>query len=201
MKKRGLVITTIGLVLIGISLSIAVSAAPSNITGPNDLSMAAMFEGMFDEITDEIQILPDDFAYVSYDVSSSDTPLLWGIQIIDYTSGDVLSIKISNIFGDNYGEFTMSKPILFETLQIVQSDVLNFEIENIGSRPVNVIVMFTEDTENSDAFSNPNSPMMNMVIPLLVSGLLLVLGIIISIVGILLILLDLKNNLDDKRNY
>jgi len=138
---------------------------------------------------------------VSYDVSSSDTPLLWGIQIIDYTSGDVLSIKISNIFGDNYGEFTMSKPILFETLQIVQSDVLNFEIGNIGSRPVNVIVMFTEDTENSDAFSNPNSPMMNMVMPLLVSGLLLVLGIIISIVGILLILLDLKNNLDDKRNY
>jgi len=201
MKKRGLVITTIGLVLIGISLSIAVSAAPSNITGSNDLSMAAMFEGMFDEITDEIQILPDDFAYVSYDVSSSDAPLLWGIQIIDYTSGDMLSIKISNIFGDDYGEFTMSEQILFETLQIVQSDVLNFEIENIGSRPVNVIVMFSEDPENSDAFSNPNSPMMNMVVPLLVSGLLLVLGIIISIVGILLILLDLKNNLDDKRNY
>jgi len=201
MKKRGLVITTIGLVLIGVSLSIAVSAAPSNITGPNDLSMAAMFEEMFDEITDEIQILPDDFAYVSYDVSSSDAPLLWGIQIIDYTSGDMLSIKISNIFGDDYGEFTMSEPILFETLQIVQSDVLNFEIENIGSRPVNVIVMFSEDPENSDAFSNPNSPMMNMVMPLLVSGLLLVLGIIISIVGILLILLDLKNNLDDKRNY
>jgi len=40
-----------------------------------------------------------------------------------------------------------------------------------------------------------------MVVPLLVSGLLLVLGIMISIVGILLILLDLKNNLDDKRNY
>jgi len=138
---------------------------------------------------------------VSYDVSSSDAPLLWGIQIIDYTSGDMLSIKISNIFGDDYGEFTMSEPILFETLQIVQSDVLNFEIENIGSRPVNVIVMFSEDPENSDAFSNPNSPMMNMVVPLLVSGLLLVLGIIISIVGILLILLDLKNNLDDKRNY
>jgi len=201
MKKRGLVITTIGLVLIGISLSIAVFAAPSNLTGPNDLSMDSMFEKIVDEITDEIQILPDDFAYVSYDVSSSDAPLLWGIQIIDYTSGDMLSIKISNIFGDDYGEFTMSEPILFETLQIVQSDVLNFEIENIGSRPVNVIVMFSEDPENSDAFSNPNSPMMNMVVPLLVSGLLLVLGIIISIVGILLILLDLKNNLDDKRNY
>ena len=201
MKKRGLVITITGLVLIGISLSIAVSAVPSNITGPNDLSMAAMFEGMFDEITNEIQIMPDDSAYVSYDVSSSDAPLLWGIQIIDYTSGDMLSIKISNIFGDDYGEFKMSEPILFEALEITQSDSLNFEIENIGSRPVNVIVMFSEDPENSDAFSNPNSSMMNTMVPLLVSGFLLILGIIISIIGIFVILVDLKNNLDNKRNY
>ena len=170
MKKRGLVITITGLVLIGISLSIAVSAVPSNITGPNDLSMAGMFEGMFDEITNEIQIMPDDSAYVSYDVSSSDAPLLWGIQIIDYTSGDMLSIKISNIFGDDYGEFKMSEPILFEALEITQSDSLNFEIENIGSRPVNVIVMFSEDPENSDAFSNPNSPVMNTLMPLFTNG-------------------------------
>ena len=201
MKKRGLIITIIGLVLIGISLSLAVSAVPSNITGPNDLSMAAMFEGMFDEITNEIQIMPDDSAYVSYDVSSSDSPLLWGIQIIDYTSGDMLSIKISNIFGDDYGEFAMSEPILFEALEITQSDALNFEIENIGPRPVNVIVMFSEDPENSDAFSNPNSPVMNTLMPLLVSGFLLILGIIISIIGIFVILVDLKNNLDNKRNY
>ena len=84
MKKRGLVVTVIGLVLIGISLSIAASAVPSNITGPNDLSMAAMFEGMFDKITNEIQIMPDDSAYVSYDVFSNDAPLLWGVQIIDF---------------------------------------------------------------------------------------------------------------------
>jgi len=201
MKKRGLVITIIGFVLIGISLSIAVSAVPSNITGPNDHSMAAMFEGMFDKITNEIQIMPGDSAYVSYDVSSSDAPLLWGIQIIDYTAGDMLSVKISNIFGDDYGEFVMSEPILFEALEIVQSDALNFEIENIGTRNVNVIVMFSEDPENSDALSNPNSPVMNMVMPLLVSGFLLVLGIIISIIGVLVILIDLKNNLGNKRNF
>ena len=201
MKKRGLVITIIGFVLIGISLSIAVSAVPSNITGPNDLSMAAMFEGMFDKITNEIQIMPDDSAYVLYDVSSSDAPLLWGIQIIDYATGDMLSVKISNIFGDDYGEFVMSEPILFEELEIVQSDALNFEIENIGTRTVNVIVMFSEDPENSDALSNPNSPVMNMVMPLLVSGFLLVLGIIISIIGVLVILIDLKNNLGNKRNF
>jgi hypothetical protein len=201
MKKRGLVITIIGMAFIGISLSIAVSAVPSDITSPNDLSMAAMFEEMFDEVTEEIQIIPGESAYVPYDVSSYDTSLLWGIQIVDYKSGDKLSIDISNIFGDNYGKFVISEPVLFEALEITQSDALNFEITNIGSQTVNVVVMFSEDPANSNALSNPNSPVMNMVVPLLISGFLLVLGIIISIIGVIVILVDLKNNLDNKRNY
>ena len=201
MKKRGSVITIVGLIFIGISLVIAVSTIPSNITGPNDLSMAVMFEGMFDEITSELQIMPNESAYVTYDTSSFGTLLLWGIQITDYVSGDTLSINISNIFGDDYGHFVMSEPILFEALQLEQSDSLNFEIKNTGSRDVNVIVMFSEDPENSDALSNPDSPVMNMVMPLLISGFLLVLGIIISIIGVIVILVDLKNNFDNKRNY
>ena len=201
MKKRGLFITIVGLVLIGISLSIATSIVPSTITGPNDLSMAAMFEEMFDEVTTEIQIMPGEFVYVSYDASIYNAPLLWGIQIIDYESGDVLSINISNIFGDDYGELVISEPILFEVLEIVQSDSLTFEIKNIGSRTANVVVMFSEDPENSDVLSNPNSPVMDMVMSLLISGFLLILGIIFSIIGVLVILVDLKNNLDNKRNF
>jgi len=201
MNKRGLIIIIVGLVLIGISLSIAMSIVPSNVSGPNDLSMATLFEGVFDEITNEIEIMPGELAYVSYGTSSYDAPLLWGIQIIDYKSADALSIKISNIFGDDYGEFVMSEPILFESLEIVQSDTLNFEIENIGSRPVNIVVMFSEDPENSDALSNPDSPIMNMVMPLAISGVLLLLGIIITIIGVVVILVDLKNNLDNKRNF
>jgi len=204
MKKRGLVITIVGLVLVGISLSIAVTTIPSNISDPNDFSMAIMFEGMFDEITNEIQIMPGELAYVSYDVSSYDVssydaPLLWGIQIIDYKSGDALSINISNIFGDHYGEFVMSEPILFEALEIEQSDTLSFEIKNDGPRNVDVVVMFSEDPENSDVFSD--SPMMNMMVSLVISGFLLILGIIISIIGVFVILVDLKNNSENKRNY
>lgn len=95
----------------------------------------------------------------------------------------------------------MSEPILFEALDITQSDSLNFEIENTGPRIVTIVMMFSEDPESSDALSNPNSPVLNLVIPLLISGFLLVLGIIISIIGIILILIDMKNNLDNKRNY
>ena len=201
MNKRGLIIIVVGLVLVGISLSIAMSIVPSNISGPNDLSMATLFEGMFDEVTNEIQIMPGELAYVSYGASSYDTPLLWGIQIIDFKSADGLLIKISNIFGDDFGEFVMSEPILFEALEIVQSDTLNFEIQNIGSRPVNIVVMFSEDPENSDALSDPDSPMMNIVLPFAISGVLLLLGIIISIIGTIVVLVDLKNNFNNKRNF
>ena len=201
MNKRGLIITIVGLVLVGVSLTVASSAIPSNVTGPNDLSMVAMFDGMFDEVTDELQIMPGEIAYVSYGTSSYSSPLLWGIQLTEYETGDMLSITISNIFGDNYGEYFQSEPVLFEMMETVESDTINFEIKNIGQNSVYVIVMFSEDPENSDALSNPNSPLMNMVLPLLISGFLLILGIIISIIGVIIILVDLKNNLDNKRNY
>jgi len=201
MKKRGLIIVIVGLVLVGVSLTVASSAIPSNVTGPGDLSMVDMFDGMFDEVTDELQIMPDESAYVSYVTTSYGSPLLWGIQIIDYDSGDVLSVTISNIFEDSYGEYIQSEPIMFEMINIVESDTLNFEIKNIGQDTIHAIVMFSEDPENSDALSNPNSPLMAMIFPLLISGFLLVLGIIISIIGTIVILIDLKNNLDNKRNY
>lgn len=201
MNKRGLIITIVGLVLVGVSLTVASSAIPSNVTGPNDLSMVTMFDGLFDEVTDELQIVPGESTYVSYGTSSYRSPLLWGIQLTEYETGDMLSITISNIFGDSYGEYVQSEPILFEMIETVESDTLNFEIKNIGQNTVHVIAMFSEDPENSDALSNPNSPLMNMVLPLLISGFLLILGIIISIIGTIIILVDLKNNLDNKRNY
>ena len=201
MKKRGLIIVIVGLVLVGVSLTVASSAIPSNVTGPDDLSMVTMFDGMFDEVTDELQIMPGESTYVSYGTSSYNSPLLWGIQMTEYKIGDMLSISISNIFEDSYGEYVQSEPILFEMIEAVESDTLNFEIKNIGQNTIYVIVMFSEDPENSDALSNPNSPLMNMVLPLLISGFLLILGIIISIVGTIVVLIDLKNNLDNKRNY
>ncbi len=201
MNKRGLVITIVGLVLVSVSLGVASSAIPSGVTGPNDLSMVAMFDGVFDEVTDELQIATGESAYVSYDASSHGVPLLWGTQLTEYETGDMLSITITNIFGDGNGEYVQSEPILFEMVETIESDTLNFEIKNIGQNTVYVIVMFSEDPENSDALSNLNSPLMNMVLPLLISGFLLVLGIIISIIGSIVILVDLKNDLDNKRNY
>ncbi|MDH5463266.1 MAG: hypothetical protein OEY17_04350 [Nitrosopumilus sp.] len=200
MDKKGIVISITGVILIGISLSIAALSIPSSISKSGDLSVPLLFEGMFDDVSDEVEIMPGDSAYVSYNISSSNVSLLWGIQIIDYQSRDKLSVKISNIFGDDYGVFIQDEPILFEVLEITTSDTLNFEIKNIGDDNVDVVVMFSEDPENSDALSNPNSPVMKMIFPLIVSGILIILGIIVLIVGLLVIFVDWKNY-QNKRNY
>ena len=156
---------------------------------------------MFDNVSEPFQIVPGNIIYTSYSTSLSDIPLLWGIQIIDYQYRDKLSINVSNIFGDSYGRFIQDDSVLFNTILIEQSDTLNFQIENIGTRTIDVIVMFSEDPENSNGISNPNSPMMDMILPLMVSGFLIIIGIIITIIGVILMIIDLKNKLDNKRNY
>ncbi|RMW35053.1 MAG: hypothetical protein EA443_03740 [Nitrosopumilus sp.] len=201
MKKRGPIITISGMVLVIVSLLIATSAIPTNVTGPGDFFVSSLFEEMFDDISDEIQIMPGDSSQFSYTTYSSDVPILWGIQIVDYQAGDELTISISNIFGDDYGTFIQNEPILFDALQISQSDTLNLEITNLGTRDVAIIIMFSEDPENSEALTNPDSPVMSMVVPLMVSGILLILGISVLIIGVIVILVDLKNNYDNKRNY
>ena len=109
-------------------------------------------------------------------------------------------INILNIFGDDYDEFIQTASILFEILEIFQSDVLNFEIKNSDSQNIHVVVMFSEYAENFDISSNFNSLVMK-IISLLIIFELLFLGITISIIGIIVMLVDLKNDEDIKRNY
>jgi hypothetical protein len=192
MKKRGPIIGIFGLILIIGSLLTMTTIFSSSITR-DDSYLPSMFEGMFSQISDNIQILPSDSGYFSYNTKSSNVPLLWGVQITDFQNGDKLSVSISNIYGDDYGVFSQDGPIIFEILEIHKSDTLNFEIKNHGSRMINVIVMLSEDPDNSDALSNPNSPFMNKILPLAISGILLIIGIIILLIGLILSLVDWKN--------
>ena len=136
-----------------------------------------------------------------FSYGTTDVHLLWGIQIINYEYGDSLSIKISNIFGDDYGEFVQDESILFKILNTEQFDMLNFEIHNTGTRDISVIMMFSEDSENSNILSNPNSPMTDMIMPLVISGFLLILGSIVLMIGVIIILIDWKNSKNNKQNY
>ena len=191
----------IGLVLVIISLILISSILPADISHGDELYIPTLFKGMFSQVSDDIQILPGTSEYYSYNPKSSDVSILWGMQIIDFQDGDNLSVTISNIFGDEYGAFTQIAPIIFETVEISKSDTLNFEIQNHGSRTVNVVVMFSEDPKNSNAFSNPNSSITTMILPMAISGIFFILGILIFLVGVILSIVDWKKVQNNKRNY
>ena len=201
MNNRGSVIAFVGFGLIVVSLVIAISAVPSDIPESETFLISSLFDGLFDDVSEPFQIMPGNVIYTSYSTYLSDVSLLWGIQIIDYQNGDKLLINISNIFGDSYGKFVQSDSVIFERIFVEQSDTLNFEIENIGNQDLDFVIMFTEDPENSDIFLNSDSSTMQMVVPLMISGFMLILGIIIIIIGIIIIMVDLKNNFKNKRNY
>ena len=201
MNKRGPLVSFFGFSLILISLIVAVSSVPSELPKSESFLISSLFEDMFDYVSEPFKIVPGNVIYTSFSTYDSDIPLLWGIQILNYQNGDELSVKISNIFGDSYGEYIQSDSVYFETVFVEQSDTLNFEIENIGFKDVEFVIMFAEDPENSDSLTNPNSPIAEMIVPLIVSGILLIVGIIVIIVGIILILFDLKNNFKNKKNF
>lgn len=199
MKKRGPIIGIFGLILVVISVLIIVSVFTTDITN-DDFYIPSMFEGMFNQISDDIQILPGESGYFSYSTTSSNVPLLWGVQIIDYQNGDKLSVSVSNLYGDAYGFFPQDGPVIFEMLDIAQPDTLNFEIQNQGSRIINVVVMLSEDPDNS-AMSNSDSPFMNKILPLAISGILIILGIVMLLIGVILSLIDWKNTQNNKQNF
>ena len=201
MNKRGSIIAFVGFAMIFVSLIIAISAVPSNIPESDTLLISSLFEGIFDDVSEPFSVTPGDVVYTSYSTYVSDIPLLWGIQIIDYQNGDKLSVNIENIFGDSYGNYVQSDSVLFERIFVQQSDTINFEIKNTGSREIDFVIMFAEDPDNSDVFSNTDSSIMDMVVPLMVSGFLLILGIIIVLIGIIIILIDLKNSFENKKIF
>ncbi|MEK6929210.1 MAG: hypothetical protein AABZ42_00895, partial [Thermoproteota archaeon] len=67
MKKRGPIIGIFGLILVTGSVLIMVSVFPtSGIADRDDFYIPSMFEGMFNQVSDDIQILPGESGYFSY---------------------------------------------------------------------------------------------------------------------------------------
>ena len=190
MIKRGPITAISGIVMILIFVSIVFTTPSST------------FRDGFDEISDEIEIMPGDTAFFSYSTLDSDE-LKWAIEIIDFESGDELSVTISNILGDAYdGEFILdTHPARVGFLQLSQPDTINFEMTNVGSDSLTLVIMLSEDPEISQEFIKRNPPSMNTILSSLILGFLLILGVIASVIGSIVILVDLKNNQNNKRNY
>ncbi|MBM3895185.1 MAG: hypothetical protein FJ359_01950 [Thaumarchaeota archaeon] len=199
MKKRGPIISSCGLGLLLISFLLAQSALlGTNPSMSGQIFVPDVFEGLFEYTTEETQIFAGESNTFSFSTTKEDVPLLWGLQITNFQDGDMVSIEITNIFGDNFGKYQQDEPIAFEMLTTPKTDIYNFVVTNNAERPLSVIMMFSEDPQNSQAMTNPDSPFMKTVIPLAVSGILVIAGILSLGIGIILSLVDWKRGSKSK---
>jgi hypothetical protein len=191
MKKRGPVVLIVGGILILSSFAVAISLLQQN-GFENDLSLPLLLEGMFDHVTENTQIRPGEVAVFPFYAHGDTKQILWGLQILDYSARDTVAVSISNIYGDNFGTHLSDQPAFFKTLDLRQSEDLNFSVENRGQRTINVVMMFTNNPDEQDRMVDPNSPLGRALVPLAAVGLLLIAGIIVIVVGIVLTVLDYK---------
>lgn len=193
LKKRGIYIAGGGALVIVISFAVATSIMQDYDMTQSGFSLSEMLEGMFDQVSTETQIWPGQTASFSFDATTDTTMVLWGMQILDYKNTDKTLVTISNIYGEDFGQFNVDQPAIFETLSIEKSDIYSFNVDNLGDRPITVVMMFTKNPGESEAFTDPNSPLSRTLVPLAVSGTLFIVGIIVVIVGIVIFVIDYRN--------
>ena len=190
-------IVGIGLVLV--SFLVVFSIPNFDPTIQNDPFLPDLLDSMFDEVSPQVQIFSGESSSFSFSTSKSEVPLLWSIQVSDFQSGDEYSVTISNIFGDELGSIQNDSAFFIDMFVIPKNDIYNFVVENLGERPISVTMMFSEDPDNSDALTDPNSPVMSTLVPLAISGILLVSGIVVVLIGIIITILDWKKGQNKSR--
>ena len=193
MRKRGPIIGLAGVFLFTASFLVVISVYPANPTLASPTVMPKILDDMFDEVTPEVQIFAGQTKTFSYTPSQSNVPLLWGVQVLDYQSGDQFSVSIRNVFGETFSSKDQSGPVLFDIFIVPKDDVYYFDITNTGDRSFLASMMFAEDPQSSSAFSDPNSPFMKTLMPLAISGFVLIMGIIVVIAGSVITIVDWKN--------
>lgn len=200
MNKRGPLIGIAGTGLIALSFGIAMfTLHQSNPTMGSQITASNMLEGMFDKISTETTIFQGRSQSFSYTIQSDQVPLMWGLQITDYQRDDSLDVSISRLSGKELAKLSVDGPIYFDVFIAPEADTYNFEMTNTGDRPVSVTVMFSENPENEGILSDPNPPFSNLVVPIMVSGISLIMGLVVTGAGIVLMLVDWKKSKNKSR--
>jgi hypothetical protein len=194
MRRRGILVSLAGVAMLIISFSIAISILQSSGMSGDEFLLPDVLKDAFDQVSEKTQIMPGGTAYFSFDASDGTKTLLWGIQTMSPQMGDSLSVSISNIYGDDFGTFKSDQPVFFQTLDIATPDVYNFNVENNGDKPITVVMMFTKNPDESNSAINPNSPLGKSLLPLAASGTFFIAGIVTTIVGIIIIIVDYRKN-------
>lgn len=199
MKKRGFYIMIAGAAMIIAAMGIAYSIMANTPEGLSGEDLFPSPESMFDNVSEQVTIDSGNAYSFSHTTNAAQVPLMWGVHIIDYKGDESMAVSISNIFGDKFGSFSVNDPIFIKSFTIPKIDTYNFNVENNGKSPVTLKMMFTENPEKSKALTDPNSPFVKNIIPLATAGFLLIIGIIVTISGIILAVVDWKKGKNQSR--
>ena len=192
MNKRGPICIGLGMLLIVISFGVAFTALPDyDPTMGSDLFMVNFLD-MFDHVTHETVIDPGANAVFSYSVQENDISLMWIAQMTDFEQGDVISVRVSNVYDDQLAVANTDESVVFDIIEVQDPQSYNFEITNDGTNSVTVMMMFAEVSESSDILNNDNSAMATMIVSLLISGFLLMAGMVLAVVGTIIFVIDWK---------
>lgn len=187
----------VGVIMIIATFAIANSVIPSSTGMGKNLFVGP--ENLFDSVTEKQRIEPATSFTFSHTTGTSQVPLMWGMHILDYQLDDKVSITISNIFGDKFGSFDEGDPIFIKSFTIPKVDTYSFNVENKGKNPITAVMMFSENPEKSKALNDPNSTFNKSIVPLAIAGFLFVIGIIVSVAGIILSIVDWKKGKNQSR--
>ncbi|MDH2908110.1 MAG: hypothetical protein PXX83_08460 [Candidatus Nitrosotalea sp.] len=190
MKKRGPIVAIAGAVMIVMAASIAYSVMPKTSIGGGAGDFFPSPESLFDSVSDKVSIDAGNVYTFSHTVNAAQVPLMWGVHVVDYNPDDTVAISITNIFGDKFGSFVDNDPIFIKSFNVPKADTYSFNIENKGKEPITVVMLFTENPEQSKALTDPNSPFVKNILPLAEAGFLLIIGIIVIISGAILGVID-----------
>ncbi len=192
MRKRGIYVVAGGTAMLAVSIAVMTSIISQTGSLDEGFSLPDILEGMFDEVSEKMQIGPGETASFPFDASTDTTMILWGVQILDYQSDDAIEISISNIYGDDFGKFSSDQPALFKTMVVEKGDIYSFNVENKGARPITAVMMFVKNPDDSEKFTDPNSPLSKTLVPLAVSGIFLFVGIAVVIIGLVILIMDYR---------
>lgn len=188
-----------GAALLVISFGVAASVLP-NSDFDNEILIPKFLDDLFDQ-GEEYLLTPGESAVFTHHVADTELPLMWGLQILDFQHGDKTQTSISDIFGNEIDGTVSGDPIVFDVLESNQVDVYNFEIQNVGPRTVTIVTLLIDDPENFEEFTDPDSYVNSVILPLALAGIISLSGIIILLAGIGITVLDWKKEKDRPRYY
>ena len=167
--------------------------------GSTGFDPETMLESMFDEITPETAISSGGSERTSYMIDAAGTTLVWAVHIVDYESGDSVRVAAYDMFGNELAAATQTGEIQFYGSEIEDAGTLDIEVENTGSEPVVTVLMFSENPDDSEMFTDPDSPLNRVLIPLLAAGVMMLIGLIVVVAGITVFLVDMRRQRSTNR--